>query len=194
MTDESEFSLRPTSNPRNDIVWARTREEVPPIEQEAHSPSVRFWAGASALGRTKLHFFSGNLNGVEYRKILEKALPEMKKIFGVKKWTFQHDGASAHKDKKTNAWLEANVPNFIKSGPQGDWPAKSPDLNWIENIFGIMNDKLDDPEPPTTLAGLKRKLTKIWNEIPTETFRKCADDMPTRLKEVIQRNGKPLDK
>ena len=62
---------------------------------------MRFWAGAPSLGRTKLHFFTGNLNGVGYRKILQKALPEMKKIFGDQKWTLQHDGASAHKDKKT---------------------------------------------------------------------------------------------
>ena len=145
-------------------------------------------------GGSLTDFFSGNLNGVGYRKILEKALPEMKEIFGDQKWTFQHDGASAHKDKKTNDWLEENVPNFIPSGPQGEWPANSPDLNWMENIFGIMNDKLDDPKPPTTLAGLKRKLIKIWNEIPTETFRKCAEDMPTRLLEVIRREGKPLAK
>jgi transposase len=137
MTDETEFSLIPTSNPRNDVVWARNRDEVPPVDQQAHSPTLRFWAGASSLGRTKLHFFSGNLNGVGYRKILEKALPEMKKIFGDQKWTFQHDGASAHKDKKTNDWLEENVPNFIPSGPQGEWPANSPDLNWMENILGL---------------------------------------------------------
>ena len=49
MTDETEFLLVPRGNSKNDVVWARNLEDVPPIEQDAHPASVRVWAGVSAL-------------------------------------------------------------------------------------------------------------------------------------------------
>ena len=49
-------------------------------------------------------------------------------MFGHEDWCFQYDGASAHKPKSTNKWLEEHVPEHITSGPNGDWPANSPDL------------------------------------------------------------------
>ena len=60
MTDEAEFQLVPRGNSRNDVVWARSVEDVPPIEQEGHSAAVRVWAGVSALGRTALYFLRWN--------------------------------------------------------------------------------------------------------------------------------------
>jgi transposase len=194
MTDEAEFLLVPKGNTKNDIVWVRDGDEVPPLEQDSHSASVRFWAGVAASGRTSLHFYEGTLNGRRYRAILEEALPEMNQLFDQQDWTFLHDGAPAHSDAKTNKWLEANVPRFIKSGPAGKWPAKSPDLNWIENLFGIMSTRVTEPRAPTTRKGLKRKLTAVWDEISDETLRKCARGMPQRLRSVIQTKGAALEK
>ena len=114
MTDETEFLLRPRGNTTNDIVWARDVEDVPPIELDAHSASVRVWAGVSALGRTSLHFYDGTLDGERYRELLAGALPEMRRIFGGADWTFQDAGATPHSDRKTNEWLEANFPHWAQ--------------------------------------------------------------------------------
>ncbi|QQP55532.1 Uncharacterized protein FKW44_008750, partial [Caligus rogercresseyi] len=42
------------------------------------------------------------------------------------RYLFQQDSAPAHKAKKTQEWLQANVPAFWD--PQ-TWPSNSPDLN-----------------------------------------------------------------
>ena len=79
----------------------------------------------SAKGKTRLIFYEGDLTAKNYcDKILKKVKPDFETVFGARNrsWTFAHDGASAHKAKMTNEWLEKHVPNHITSGPAGDWP------------------------------------------------------------------------
>lgn len=135
ITDEKDFNLFAATNPQNDRVWATDPSKVPPVELVKHASGVKVWAGVSATGKTRLHFYTGTISATQYLKILNKAKKEMHACFEDEDdWTFQHDGASAHKAKKTNKWLEENVPNFIASGPFGEWPAQSPDLSIIENV------------------------------------------------------------
>ena len=58
-------------------------------------------------------------------------------------WTFRHAGASAHKTKMTKPWLEDNVPHQITSGPQGERPRSSPDINWIKNVWAYMDEQME---------------------------------------------------
>ena len=102
MTDESDFNLFAPTNRKNDVVWARSLADVPPLEVVKHAAGVKVWAGVSATGRTNLHFYKGTIGGLVYRTILEEAKKEMNDAMDDDDWTYQHDGASAHKAKKTN--------------------------------------------------------------------------------------------
>ena len=196
MTDETEVDLNPQRNTKNDVVWAASSESVPAQEVQQWAPSVRLWAGACSFGKTKLYFYEGTLNGEAYRRILKKALPDIESLFPnrlKKAWIFQHDGASAHKDKLTNEWLKKNVPNFITSGPTGKWPPTSPDLNWIEDLWGIITEKLKNySAPPKNINQLKARLRQCWAAISIETLQKCAASMPKRLQQVIDDKGEAL--
>ena len=112
-TDESAFLLHPkTTNKKNDVVWARGREDVPPVEVKQYSPKVRVWGGVSAQGNTRLLMYSGDLTGSKYRTLLNKAKPDFSKVFGSsdRNWTFVHDGASPHKARATNEWAQTKRP------------------------------------------------------------------------------------
>jgi len=125
-------------------------EDVSPVEVDPYAQTLRFWAGASAKGRTKLHFFEGNLDGEGYLKILDSALLEMNGIFGGRRWTFQHDGAPAHFARKTNDWPSQRAcvyPIRIKRR----MARQVPTLNWIENLWGILQAKCGEGQPPATL-------------------------------------------
>ena len=75
------------------------------------------------------------------------------------------------------------------SGPQGDWPAKSPDLNaTIEHVWGYMFDKLENKRP-TTINGLKRRLKKLWEDLDQDGIERQAGHMQKRLKSVISSGG-----
>ena len=50
---------------------------------------------------------------------------------------FQQDNARPHTAKITQDWLASRHFQLMK------WPAKSPDLSWIDNIWAWMADTLD---------------------------------------------------
>uniref|UniRef100_A0A3B1IST3 Transposase Tc1-like domain-containing protein n=1 Tax=Astyanax mexicanus TaxID=7994 RepID=A0A3B1IST3_ASTMX len=68
------------------------------------------------------------------------------------------------------------------------WPANSPDLNVIENLWAIVKRKIRDRKP-TTLDQLKQNIATAWEAVSAETCDKLVKSMPRRLQAVIQAKG-----
>uniref|UniRef100_A0A914DR40 Tc1-like transposase DDE domain-containing protein n=1 Tax=Acrobeloides nanus TaxID=290746 RepID=A0A914DR40_9BILA len=120
--------------------------------------------------------------------------PWTETVFGEDPWTFQQDGAPAHKAYEVQDFLREKCPDVIAvdphwRNPTGEWPPNSPDLNPMDYaIWSILMEKAC-AKPHPNVESLKRALKKAWNEITLEMLIKIVDDFPKRLKKCVDANG-----
>ncbi len=99
--------------------------------------SVMIWAAMSSAGVGPLCFLKSTVNAAIYQEILEHfMLPSADKLYGNADFIFQQDLAPAHTAKGTKSWFNDHGVTVL------DWPANSPDLNPIENLWGIVKRKM----------------------------------------------------
>jgi transposase len=103
-------------------------------------------------------------------------------------FTFQHDNAPIHASFTTNFFLHRNSINVL------DWPACSPDLNPIENIWGqLVRTLYAENKTYTTEDELKKAIRVAWNQLSLQTLENHVDSMPNRIFQIINRNRGPTD-
>lgn len=69
------------------------------------------------------------------------------------------------------------------------WPANSPDLNPIENVWATLGRRVAQKRPQS-LADLKKIVEETWySEITLEYLKKLYSSMKSRVDEVIKKKG-----
>ena len=98
---------------------------------------------------------------------------------------FQQENASPHASKSTQAWMKSkNVTVF-------DWPCLSPDLNIMENIWGIMCHKIySQATAYNSVEEYENVILKTWDEIDYETIQNLYD----KCLQIIRCNRQFLNK
>ncbi|CDF36453.1 unnamed protein product [Chondrus crispus] len=96
--------------------------------------SVMVWGAVSLYGVSSMMFIDGKQDSKKYVDILRHGLlPFAAEVFGEEqRWFFQQDNAPIHTSGFTRSWLSEHS---ISTLP---WPAKSPDVNIIGNVWGVM--------------------------------------------------------
>ncbi len=98
-------------------------------------------------------------------------LPSADKLYGDADFIFQQDLAPAHTAKVTKSWFNDHGVTVL------DWPANSPDLNPIENLWGIVKRKMRDTRP-NNADDLKATVKETWASIPPQQCHKLITSMP----------------
>ena len=109
-------------------------------------------------------------------------LPSADKLYGDADFIFQQDLAHAPTAKSTKIWFNGHGNAVL------DWPANSPELNPIENLWGIAKRKMRDMRP-SNKEELKAAIEAFWSSITPQQCHRLIASMPCRIEAVIHAKG-----
>jgi transposase len=147
--------------------------------------SVGYWGWMGASGPGELVEISGRLNSLAYKDILEQVLvPTANLVYGHRPIHFVQDNSSIHNAGIVQSWIENQTDlHLIRM------PPKSPDINPIENLWGLMVQSWDSSMVRTT-QNLKDHVLDVWDSFRgTEVCSKMVGSMRSRLQAVIDADG-----
>ncbi|GFV50714.1 transposable element Tcb2 transposase [Trichonephila clavipes] len=186
-SDESRFSL--SSDCRRQLIWRESGTAYRPenIQEKDQYPtcSIMVWAGIMFNGLTRLHVVAnGTMTGQRY--IDEVLLPHVRLFRGAvgDKFVFMDDNATCHRTLAVQDCLDSEgIQRLV-------WPARSPDLNPIENVWDALGRQVSGRNyPPTNKNTLIRALTEEWNKLPQQLLDNIVQSMVRRVECCITLHG-----
>lgn len=154
-----------------------------------HPYKVHVWGAFCHQGPIGVELFTGSMNSVKYCEILQSQLLPNAYHAGYG-WRFQQDNAPTHTARLTRQFFEMN------NVPVIDWPANSPDLNPIENLWAILKDKVEEKgndwirgKKMFSANDFQGIIRHEWDNLDQNLFFNLADSMSDRINQVIEKKG-----
>ncbi|GFV35947.1 transposable element Tcb2 transposase [Trichonephila clavipes] len=183
-TDESRFTMESDSGRL--LIWReqRTRyHQSNTVERHSYrGGGILVWAGISLGGHTDLHVFhGGTVTGLRYRdEILDPYVRPYAAAIG-NDFILMDDNARPHRARIVEEYLEDHGLERM------EWPARSPDLNPIEHLWGYLGREVAALNPPPrSLHELKQGLLCVWSSLPIPVSDNLINSMGNRCRQCIQ--------
>ena len=187
-SDEKRFSL---DGPDDWRTYVTVGDRCVRNKRQCHGGSIMVWLMCIPNGLISYkivgdHFKSGN-----YIDLLKKSAVPIMKLNLAEDFHFQQDNSPVHTAALTKKFMkEANI-NVI------EWPAKSPDLNIVEDIWKMLSDKVYDGPQFVNKAELIEKINDCIYDINCNCRSKIVklyDGIRSRLVKVLLKNGNLYNK
>jgi len=185
-TDESTFEIG--RNSRQIRVRREPHEKyhpdclAPTFRNERSSLMV--WGGICGEDKTRLAFMppqrrsAADFVELVYEGPLREFLAEGRDIL------LMEDGAPVHRSAASRIWRED------KNLEKLDWPAQSPDLNPIENLWSLLKSNIQSRNPRVnSVEQMREAVQKEWEKLSMVNWKHLIEIMPARMAAVIANKG-----
>ncbi|KAI6648223.1 hypothetical protein LOD99_12032 [Oopsacas minuta] len=166
-------------------MWTRAKEN-PILKVQRHTPKLHIWGGISSMGTTILKIFTSNFVSKLYIDTLNECLIRTADVYYPEGWILQEDNSPIHKSKLSKEWKDSE--NILVL----DWPAYSPDLNPIENIWGVLKQRLSK-RSLNNLADLEVAIIYEWETFTPDFLKNFILSMPNSVNMCINSRGEKIN-
>lgn len=186
-SDESSFHAHETMRGR--YVWRYQYEDLEPgFVQETSKfggSKLQVWGCLTSLGVGWACALPEGIDSETYLGVLREELQHsIKHYFGdFRGVVFQQDGAGVHTANKVKEYFRKQKYTVLP------WPAHSPDLSPIENLWADLKRRLVEKHPEIPKAKIWEVVDAEWENTPKEFCATLLHSMPERLQAVIKAKG-----
>ena len=153
--------------------------------------SIMLWSAITYAGTGWICKIDGNKDKALYKEILvdeqSKTIDYLCQKLKLRRDqdVFQHDNDPKNTSKLVKKYLQNQEYRVLQ------WPAQSPDLNPIENMWQLLKIRLNEYETPAKgMAELYERVSQVWYDIITvKECQKVIESMPSRIKLCIKAKG-----
>jgi hypothetical protein len=148
--------------------------------------SLMVWGAFGYGGKLDLQICRGRMNAIGYQQLLENVnLIENGSLIAGENFIFQHDNAPPHSAHSTFNWFQEKNINLMQ------WPALSPDLNPMENMWGILSHRVyQNGKQYDSVVALERSIREEWDNINFNIITDLIESMEKRIYNVVFSHGK----
>ena len=180
-SDEKKFNLCGPDGIQKYWIDPKAKPKIRKTTSNSRLLGVTAFCAFSKKHKCELFFFDSTVNTDTYCEMLEKLMiPFIQKNFKCD-FLFQQDNARPHVSHNTKSFLKKHNIRTLQ------WPAQSPDLSPVENIWSILSEKVyRNSNVYSSLQDLKNSIISAWNDTDIRKIKKQLMDWKRDMRWLLK--------
>ena len=170
--------------------YGKEKCKINRIRRQAGGGGIMMWGLVLPNGLIALKKVVGHQTSENYIEILSKYAVPLIKLNLKEDFGLVQDNSRTHTAKKVKDYMASQAIKVI------EWPAVSPDLNIIENVWKMLSDVVYDGPQPRNLAELHLRIVDAVFQINTsrrDTITNLFETFSDRMVKVLTGKGSTIN-